>query len=141
MNDLHWVTMTAIGLAIGASVLFAAEVVTAIWRKPVSDANALAKKAAAAAQAKQADEKGILPGALPSLDDFSKLLTALATLTESLSKAGPSLTSVIAAVLCLLIAATSGGAFRSPDHPTKDPSHVTQQPPPTRPVQPPNPKP
>jgi len=48
----------------------------------------------------------------PTIDEFNRMIEALAKLTDSLSKAGPSLTSLIAAVLFLAIAAMSSGVFR-----------------------------
>jgi hypothetical protein len=105
---MNWVTKCALILAVASFLLFAAEVVFALIRKPVTEVKQIADKAG------QAGAKSLTGATLPSIDDFSKLLSSMASLVESLSKAGPSLTSVMAAVLFLLIAAISNGAFQGP---------------------------
>ncbi len=46
-----------------------------------------------------------------SVDEISRLVDALGKLTESLSQAGPSLTSLVGAILFFAIAAISSGAL------------------------------
>ena len=46
-----------------------------------------------------------------SVDELTKLFQAAATLTDSLSKAGPALTSLIGAILFLAVAAIGSGAL------------------------------
>lgn len=46
-----------------------------------------------------------------SIDDFTKLIEAMGKLTDSLSKASPSLVSLIGAILMFAIAAAASGAF------------------------------
>jgi hypothetical protein len=48
-----------------------------------------------------------------SIDDVTKLAEALSKLTDSLSKAGPALTSLIGAIFFMAIAALSSGALKS----------------------------
>jgi hypothetical protein len=46
-------------------------------------------------------------------EEYSKLLEAASKLTDSLSKAGPTLVSLIGAILFFLIAAVSSGALKN----------------------------
>ena len=60
-----------------------------------------------------------LPGHVQSLrmadpKEFAELVKALASLVDSLVKAGPALWSLIGSMLFLLIAALAAGAFTSP---------------------------
>ena len=99
MNDAHLVTVIALAMAVLSFAIYAIEVIAALRAKPVADAHQAVQKAAGLMDAAPA----------PTLNDLSRLIEALGKLTDSLSKAGPSLTSLIAAVLFLAIAATSTG--------------------------------
>jgi hypothetical protein len=99
MSDL--VTIVALILGVVSFILYIVEAVFALRNKPVEPAKEVMQRAAQAAVQKT-----------PTIDEFNRMIEALAKLTDSLSKAGPSLTSLIAAVLFLAIAAISSGAFR-----------------------------
>jgi hypothetical protein len=99
MSDL--VTIVALILGVVSFILYIVETVFALRNKPVEPAKEVMQRAAQAAEQKT-----------PTIDEFNRMIEALAKLTDSLSKAGPSLTSLIAAVLFLSIAAISSGVFR-----------------------------
>jgi len=101
MSDAHLVTMLAMLLAILCFVIYAVEVIDALRTKPMADAHQMAKSAAE-----------LVPDTKPTLDQLSTLMEAMAKLVDSLSKAGPSLTSLIASILFLAIAAVGAGVFR-----------------------------
>ena len=107
MNDLHTVTMVALGLGIASFLTYLVEVVVAL-RSPAADPKAVTANAMLALDA------------VPTVDQATKLLDAISKLTDSLAKAGPALTSLIAAVLFLFVAAFSAGAFKSPPTTPKD---------------------
>ena len=56
--------------------------------------------------------KGAIDGGKATVQDYSKLLEAASTLTDSLGKAGPTLVSLIGAILFVAIAAVSAGALK-----------------------------
>jgi hypothetical protein len=99
MSDI--VTIVALILGVVSFVLYIVEVVFALRNKPIEPAKEVMQRAAQAAVHKT-----------PTIDEFNRTIEALAKLTDSLSKAGPSLTSLIAAVLFVAIAAMSSGVFR-----------------------------
>ena len=82
--------------------LYVAEVVASLMVKPVQSAKDVASQAAIKARDVEAD-----------LDALTKLINALSSLSDSLAKAGPALTSLIGAVLFFAIAAVSSGALIS----------------------------
>ena len=60
------------------------------------------------------DPQAAVPGAkAATLTDYTKLIEAIAKLSDSLAKTGPALTSLIGAILFLSIAAVSSGALQS----------------------------
>jgi hypothetical protein len=99
MSDLHLVTLVALAFGAISFVVYLIQVGVALWSRPVVAARVAAEKAAQAA--------------IPSIGDFTRLLDAIARVADSLSKASPALTSLIAAVLFVAIAAVSSGALRS----------------------------
>jgi hypothetical protein len=99
MSDV--VTIVALILGVVSFILYIVEAVFALRNKPIEPAKEVMQRAAQAAVQKT-----------PTIDEFNRMIEALAKLTDSLSKAGPSLTSLIAAVLFLAIAAITSGAFR-----------------------------
>lgn len=68
----------------------------------------LPKKAEKTTTKRGRTEKGLVAG---SISEVSGLVSAVATLTEALAKAGPALWSLIGSLLFLLIAGMAGGVF------------------------------
>lgn len=87
-------------------LIYAWSAIAAIVAKPRQTATEAATTAKSMADAKTA-----------TAEDYSRLLEAASKLTDSLSKAGPTLVSLIGAILFYLIAAVSSGAFKSPPSP------------------------
>lgn len=104
MTDTQLVTHLALWLSAVSFAVYVLEAGYGLFAKPVRDAKALAQ-AAVRSQTLNAV-------AAPSIDDLTKLTEALSKLTDSLVKAGPALTSLIASILFLGIAALTSGAFR-----------------------------
>lgn len=77
--------------------------ITALLARPAKEAATLSNQAKSLAAA---------PGV--SVDELTKLIEAVAKLTDSLSKAGPTLTSLIGALVFFAIASISSGALHSP---------------------------
>ena len=72
------------------------------------------RKAAEASSAVVAANKNLLPTSKgASLADLGSLVEAMAKLSDSLAKAGPSLTSLVGAVLFYSVAAIASGALTS----------------------------
>ena len=69
----------------------------------------LPKKPAQAARKEPAAKRGF---AATSAAEVTGLVSAVATLTEALAKAGPALWSLVGSLLFLLIAGMAGGVFR-----------------------------
>jgi len=63
-----------------------------------------------------------------SVDELSQLLEAASKLTDSLSKAGPALTSLIGAILFFAIAAISSGALHGSPPPATTASSAEARP-------------
>jgi hypothetical protein len=79
---------------------------------------------AAKKKAASADIVGVATGPEAKglgVGEFTKLLEAISKLTDSLAKAGPSLTSLIGAILFYAIAAVASGALHDtpPDKPAR----------------------
>lgn len=98
MRDLHLVTLVALIFATISFVVYLIQVAVALWSRPVAAARAAAEKAVQAS--------------VPTIGDFTRLLDAIARVADSLSRGSPAVTSLIAAVLFLAIAALSSGALR-----------------------------
>lgn len=63
-------------------------------------------------QAPQAARAAVATPHSVSIDEISRLVDALGKLTDSLSRAGPPLTSLVGAILFFAIAAISSGALQ-----------------------------
>lgn len=100
MNYVHIVTVIALILAVLSFLIYAVEALALLRAKPLDDAHQVAQRAAA-----------LVPGTVPTLDQFSHFIEVSAKLVDSLSKAGPLLTSLIASLLFLVIAAVGAGVF------------------------------
>jgi ABC-type glycerol-3-phosphate transport system permease component len=114
MSDAHSVTVIAMILAVLSFLIYAVEVIAALRAKPVDDAHQVAQRAAALVPDK------------PTLDQFSHFMETMAKLVDSLSKAGPSLTSLIASILFLAIATVGAGVFsggQAPNPPAQNTPH------------------
>ena len=102
---MEWyVTLTALIAGTVCFLIYTASAIATLCAKPqqaASDLASTAKSMATAAQPKA------------TVEDYSKLLDAASKLTDSLSKAGPALVSLVGAILFLLIAAVSSGAFKN----------------------------
>jgi hypothetical protein len=94
------VTIAALVLSGLSFALYVAEAVQAMRDKTAASIKNAAAKASLAL------------GDVPTVADLTRLLDAISRATDSLAKAGPSLTSLIASVLFLAIAAVSSGALR-----------------------------
>jgi hypothetical protein len=99
MSDLHLVTLVALVFGGISFAVYLLQVGVALWSRPVAAAKAAAEQAAHAA--------------VPTIGEFTRLLDAIARVADSLSRASPAVTSLIAAVLFTAIAAVSSGALRS----------------------------
>jgi hypothetical protein len=95
-----WAALVMGGLCF---LLYVISAGAAIFARPKADALVAEARDAAALQ-----PKGI--GAA----DLTKLIEAAGKLTDSLSKASPTLVSLIGAILFMAIAAVSDGALRAP---------------------------
>jgi hypothetical protein len=80
--------------------------------------------AAAATTAPANKTFGAIGPASVSMPDFTNLIEAMAKLTDSLGKVGPSLTSLVGAVLFYAIAAIGSGALQSPPAPARTTASV-----------------
>jgi hypothetical protein len=109
MVDRHLVTLIALIFGGISFLVYLIEVGVALWTRPAASARAVVEKAA--------QTHGLSPEGAPSIGDLTRLLDAIAHVTDSLSRAGPSLTALIAAVLFMAIAAVSSGALRSGPEP------------------------
>jgi hypothetical protein len=102
---MEWyVTLIALIAGIICFLIYAASAIATLCAKrqqAASDLASTAKSMVAAAQPKA------------TVEEYSKLLDAASKLTDSLSKAGPALVSLVGAILFLLIAAVSSGAFKN----------------------------
>lgn len=117
MSDVHLVTYVALVLGIVSFMLYLWDSLSVINNRPVDEA----RRATEAAAKVAGGERQAAAAAVPTADDITKLLEAIAKVTDSLAKAGPGLTSFIAAVLFLAIATVSSGALRSPSAPSPAP--------------------
>jgi hypothetical protein len=83
-------------------VLYVVQSIIVIRAKPAQTARGIV---GAKVSLLAADPAGV------SVDELTKLLQAAASLTDSLSKAGPALTSLIGAILFFAVAAIGSGAL------------------------------
>jgi hypothetical protein len=119
MTSEDWVTFCSLFAGVVCFLLFAANGVMALFGKSATSAEQVVTQAKAMAPA---NAKAI------SVDDFTKLLDAMSKLTDSLAKAGPSLTALIGAILFFAIAAVSSGALKSaPPAPADQHAATTDQ--------------
>jgi hypothetical protein len=138
------VMFVALGLAVAAFIVYVVETVVAARNKPVADATKVVQSAAAATQVvadrlaasaavpaqgvARAADAAPAPSFVPAtLGELTDMIKALPAMIDSLVKGGPSLTSLIGAVLFLMIGALSAGVFQSP----KPAPTTTQTPKPT----------
>ncbi len=120
MSDAHIVVIAGVCLACLSFAVYLTEMIAVILIKPFTAARAVAHHAKAQAGLVKAEF------AKPTLPEFTALLEGMGKLVDSLSKAGPALQSIVAAVLFLLIAAIGAGAFQgAPKEPT---THSDTQP-------------
>jgi hypothetical protein len=107
MTDAHLIVISGLCLAGLSFLIYVIEIVAALCTKPLTGSKALAKQAGLRA--------GLVGDSIakPTLPELTALIEGLAKLTDSLSKAGPALTSIAASILFLLIAAISAGVFQS----------------------------
>src|ERR1700733_2386452 len=120
--DVHWVMIVGLILACAAFIVYVAEAVIAFRNKPVAEAAKAVQNAASVGQAMTAQlaapPAAPAPGSAPAaLRPLPGLIKALPAMLDSLVKGGPSLTSLIGAVLFLMIGALSAGVFQSPAPP------------------------
>lgn len=123
VTDAQTVTHLALWLSGLSFAVYVVEAAYALFSKPVREARNAARDATRNMLQAQA-----------SIDDVTKLAEALSKLTDSLAKAGPALTSLVAAVLFLGIAALTSGALRgSPAEPATAPASQSELGPQTAP--------
>lgn len=94
-------------------VIYVLEALAALRAKPA---------ASDAAGAVRLQTRGMAGPNPISVDELTKLVEAMSKLTDSLAKAGPSLTSLIGAVLFFAIAAIASGAITG--HPDAPAAHA-----------------
>lgn len=92
----------ALGAGTICFLIYVLEAVAALRVKPA---------ASEAAGAVTTQAKGMAGPNPVSIDELTKLIEAMSKLTDSLAKAGPSLTSLIGAILFFAIAAVASGAI------------------------------
>ena len=97
------VTYAALAIGCISFSIYVIEVIAAHRSKPRRLQHAIADKI-----------EGIAPTTIMSATNFAKILEAAAKLGDSLTKAGPALTSLIGAVLFFAIAMVSSGALQTP---------------------------
>ncbi len=97
-----YVTFVALAAGSICFLIYVASAVLTMIGKPHQAATEMVAKA-----------KAMPPPGGASAADYTKLLEAAAKLTDSLSKAGPTLVSLIGAILFVLIAAVSSGALKN----------------------------
>ena len=119
MTDSHLIVIVGLWLASLSFLIYVIETVVALRVKPVAESKEVAKQAGMRA--------GLVADNIPkpTLPEFTALMEGLAKLIDSLSKAGPALTSIAASILFLLIAAIGAGAFQSA--PKDNKGNQTQQ--------------
>ncbi len=94
----EWVSIAAL---IFSAISFLIFVVDAIRMSRVSTAGPVSTTNSKAAN--------LAPAAVPTLPEVTEFAKAMATLVDSLAKAGPALTSLIGSIFFLVIAAVSAG--------------------------------
>jgi hypothetical protein len=106
MTDAHLIVIAGLWLASLSFLIYVVETVVALRAKPVAESKEVVKQAGMRA--------GLVADTIPkpTLPEFTALIEGFAKLTDSLSKAGPALTSIAASILFLLIAAIGAGAFQ-----------------------------
>jgi hypothetical protein len=119
MTNETIVTWAGIGAGSVCFILYVIQSVLAMLPKP---AQAAKNMVGAKVSLLVADPAGV------SIDELTKLLQAAATLTDSLAKAGPALTSLIGAILFFAVAAIGSGALHGAP-PDKGASAQSSQPP------------
>jgi hypothetical protein len=113
--------VTWAGIAAGSVcfVLYVVQSILVMLAKPTQTAKGIV---GAKVSLLAADPAGV------SVDELTKLLQAAASLTDSLAKAGPALTSLIGAILFFTVAAIGSGALHGAP-PDKRPASQSAQPP------------
>lgn len=96
------VTQTALVVGCICFAIYVFECLVAVFRKTPEEAKQIAVAA-----------RNVVPNAAVTGADFAKILEAVAKIGETLTKAGPALTSLIGAVLFFAIAMVSSGSLRS----------------------------
>jgi hypothetical protein len=119
MTDTHLIVIAGLWLAGLSFLIYVIETVVALRVKPVAESKEVAKQAGMRA--------GLVADNIPkpTIPEFTALMEGLAKLIDSLSKAGPALTSIAASILFLLIAAIGAGAFQGT--PKDNKGNQTQQ--------------
>ncbi len=131
MSGAHLVVIAGVCLSGLSFLIYLIETIAAMRLRPVAESKAIALQAGLRAGFVGTD----IPK--PTLADFTALLGGLSKLIDSLSKAGPALTSIAASVLFLLIAAIGAGAFQgAPKEPTAQSDAQPQAKSPAQNVQP-----
>lgn len=101
MSDADWVILLTQLMSVVCFILYVVQSLGLFSPKPVAPAKAMVEKA-----------RGLSPASVP---EMTELLKTAATLADSLGKIGPTLTSLIGAILFATIAALATHALPGAD--------------------------